>query len=85
MEAEAEAVKEKLMEAEAKAKAKVKAEADAEAEAIKNCCFQTLYTVQIALFVVQPGSVVHWRTTEGLKPANALRSCCEICHKSLDW
>ena len=24
---------------------------------------------------MQPGSVVHWRTTEGLTPATALRQC----------
>ncbi len=28
---------------------------------------------QILLFVVQPGSVVHWRAVEGLIPATALR------------
>ena len=32
-----------------------------------------IYTIQTALFVVQPGSVVHWRTSEGLTPATALR------------
>ena len=32
-----------------------------------------IYTIQRALFVMQPGSVVHWRTTEGLTPATALR------------
>ena len=33
----------------------------------------SIYTIQIALFVVQPGSVVHWRTSDGLPPATALR------------
>ena len=32
-----------------------------------------IYAIQIALFVVQLGSVVHWRTTEGLTPATVLR------------
>ena len=31
------------------------------------------YALQIALFVVQLGSVVHWRATEGLTPATGLR------------
>ena len=35
----------------------------------------SIYTFQIALFVMQPGSVVHWRTTEGLTPVTALRPC----------
>ena len=32
-----------------------------------------IYTIQLALFVVQQGSVVQGRTTEGLTPATALR------------
>ena len=31
--------------------------------------------IQTALFVMQPSSVVHWRTTEGLTPATALWWC----------
>ena len=33
----------------------------------------SIYAIQIALFDVQPGSVVHGRTNEGLIPATALR------------
>ena len=35
----------------------------------------SFYALQIALFVVQLGSVVHWRAAEGLTPATALRRC----------
>ena len=37
----------------------------------------SIYTIQTTLFAVQPGSVVHWRTTEGLTPATALRQCLQ--------
>ena len=33
----------------------------------------SIYTIQITLFVMQPGSFLHWRTTKGLTPATALR------------
>ena len=33
----------------------------------------SIYTIQTALFVMQQGSVVHWRTSEGLTLATALR------------
>ena len=38
----------------------------------------SMYIIQIALFVVQPGSVVHWRTIEGLPPATSLRRCLSL-------
>ena len=38
---------------------------------------RSFYAFQIALFVVQLGSVVHWRAAEGLTPATALRRCIE--------
>ena len=39
-----------------------------------NSIFSVLiYTIQTTLFVMQLGSVVHWRTIEGPTPATALR------------
>ena len=38
----------------------------------------SIYTIQTALFVVQLGSVVHWRTTEGLTPVTALRQWAQV-------
>ena len=35
----------------------------------------SFYALQIVLFVVQPGSIVHWRAVEGLPPATGLRRC----------
>ena len=39
----------------------------------------SFYALQIALFVVQLGSVVQWRAAEGLTPATALRQCVYLC------
>ena len=38
----------------------------------------SIFTVKIVSFVVQPGSVVHGRTNEGLIPATALRPWKEL-------
>ena len=38
----------------------------------------SFYAFQIALLVVQLGSVVHWRPAEGLIPATVLRRCTRL-------
>ena len=37
-----------------------------------------IYTIQIVFYFMQPGPVVHWRTTEGPTPATVLRRCLEV-------
>ena len=39
---------------------------------------RSFYAFQIVLFVVQLGSVVHWRAAEGLIPATVLRRWAEM-------